>query len=54
MGFTPKDFWQFSLREWIYAMEGYYESKNGPAQEPLTRERLTELMKEYPDDRPPS
>lgn len=54
MHFTPDTFWGFSLREWQAALKGYIKKEYGDQPQPMRRSRLQQLMKEYPDDRPPN
>lgn len=50
MGLAPRDFWATSFREWLAATEGFRELHGGGADtEPMTRARLEDLMRRYPD-----
>jgi len=46
-----RDFWQMSMREWLYAVEGY-KAKMGISnvQDPLDQDELKDLMERYPDN----
>lgn len=45
---TPAMFWPSTPHEFHAALEGYAESKGGK-KDAMTKERLDELMLEYPD-----
>lgn len=50
MGMSPKSFWKLSPIEVYMAIDGFSEF-NGAEQkeEPMTKDRLHELMELYPD-----
>lgn len=50
--YTPETFWGFTLLEWQYAVDGYFESINGVREEPMSRGDLDKLMEQYPDGEP--
>lgn len=49
MGLSSKEFWTQSHAEWIARLEGFLEfhGRGNPA--PMSRTKLQELMKRYPD-----
>lgn len=49
MGLSPAEFWSQSYTEWAARLEGFLEfhGRGNPA--PMSRARLSELMKRYPD-----
>lgn len=50
MGMSPNNFWQSSPQEIYLAIEGFTEYNGGSKQEePMTSDRLKELMELYPD-----
>lgn len=50
IGISPKDFWEYSLKEWLLTIEGYNKKTTGVSQDDvMSRTRLDELMQEYPD-----
>jgi uncharacterized phage protein (TIGR02216 family) len=52
MRISPSEFWRYSLREWLAALEGYRVKMGGDeAPETFTKDELASLMEEYPDDR---
>lgn len=52
MGMSPTDFWQASPKEVYMAIEGFTEFNSGGEQkeEPMSRERLNEMMELYPSE----
>jgi uncharacterized phage protein (TIGR02216 family) len=52
MRLSPRDFWRYSLREWLAAIAGYGQKMSGGEEtvEPFTSDDLARLMEEYPDD----
>jgi hypothetical protein len=52
MGMTPTDFWQSSPKEVYMAIDGFMEFNSGSEkkEEPMTRERLNEMMELYPSE----
>jgi hypothetical protein len=52
MGMRPKDFWQSSPKEVYMAIDGFMEFNSGSEkkEEPMTSDRLHELMELYPDE----
>ena len=51
MGMTPNNFWESSPKEVYMAIDGFTEFNGGGQQkeEPMTSDRLNELMELYPD-----
>jgi hypothetical protein len=50
MGMTPNSFWEASPQEIYLAIEGFTEFNGGSKkEEPMTSNRLNELMELYPD-----
>lgn len=50
MGMSPNDFWQSSPKEVYMAIDGFMEFNGAEKkEEPMTRDRLKELMELYPD-----
>tara|TARA_R110000744_G_scaffold103884_1_gene199053 strand:- start:2457 stop:2666 length:210 start_codon:yes stop_codon:yes gene_type:complete len=51
MHMLPSEFWQSSPKEIFIALEGFSEFNGGgsKAEEPMTSDRLNELMELYPD-----
>ena len=51
MGMRPTDFWQSSPKEVYMAINGFMEFNSGSEkkEEPMTSDRLHELMELYPD-----
>lgn len=50
MRYSPDVFWAMSMKEWVAAVNGYFESKGVTAADvPMTRDELMDLMEEYPD-----
>ena len=50
IGMSPEDFWNSSMQE-IYAAAEGFKNFNSPTEddEPMSRDRLNELMELYPD-----
>jgi hypothetical protein len=50
IGMRPEDFWNSSMQE-IYAAAEGFKNFNSPTRddEPMSRDRLNELMELYPD-----
>jgi hypothetical protein len=51
MHMLPSEFWQSSPKEIFIALEGFSEFNGGGSktEEPMTSNRLNELMELYPD-----
>lgn len=49
MGIQPDQFWDMSLKEFIFALDGFMEFNSPVKNNPLTRAELNELMELYPD-----
>lgn len=50
MQIRPSDFWEYTLSEWLFAIEGYRMKNGGGEPDPMTRGELDRMMKEYPDE----
>lgn len=47
---APGTFWRYSVKEWLAAVDGYMESIGADeAATPFSRDELTALMEEHPD-----
>lgn len=50
IGQSPADFWESSHIEVVNAIRGFGDFHNaGQKEEPMTRERMQEMMELYPD-----
>jgi len=50
MGMTPNTFWNTSPQEIYLAIDGFSEFNGGKEKEqPMTQDRLQEMMELYPD-----
>lgn len=48
LGFSPRDFWNLTLREFEAAFRGHFGADAGAAR--LSRGDLEKLMQRFPDD----
>ncbi len=48
---APSEFWRYSIKEWIAAVDGYMEAQGVETVEPFSRSDLQDLMEQFPDDR---
>lgn len=48
---SPEQFWKATLAEYVHAIKGSNRAQTGGV-EPMSRERLNELMAEYGDKTP--
>lgn len=49
---SSREFWRTPLREFLYAIDGYANSRGarkGGRAKPMTHKRLMELAEQYPD-----
>ena len=49
IGIQPDQFWNMSLKELMYAIDGFIEFNGNNKSKPLTKNELNELMELYPD-----
>tara|TARA_R100000734_G_C3307142_1_gene97682 strand:+ start:1184 stop:1339 length:156 start_codon:yes stop_codon:yes gene_type:complete len=50
IGLTPQSFWESSPQEVYMAIDGFMEFNGSEQKEqPMTRQRMNELMELYPD-----
>lgn len=49
MGYSPDQFWSFTLREWQACVKGHNEKQGIQYDDPMRRNRLKALMEKYPD-----
>ena len=49
MHMSPNNFWQSSPQEIYMAIDGFLEFNGGKKEEPMTKDRLNEMMELYPD-----
>lgn len=50
MQIRPADFWEYTLSEWLHAIDGYKDKNGSGEPEPMSRGELGKLMKDYPDE----
>jgi hypothetical protein len=49
MNMRPDDFWNISPREMYLALKGFKQFNGSTEEEPMTKDRLKEMMELYPD-----
>ena len=47
--FSPKEFWELSIVEFLSALNGYQLTQGNKKAEPTQRQELEELMRRFPD-----